>query len=367
MLNTHWPEQFSQESQRLFSTLRHLTDGGIVEDIQHIGSTSVPGIPAWPCIDIAVSVWPFPFESEFHAKIESLGYKHTPGGEDSSEQRFNHVSGSFQLFILEAGGEQWTDYCIMRDYWQSNEHAHRSYSRFKNDWMEKCSGQTQEYQTAKVQFFNQTLEKAHQWWIKHQGLTVIQSFAGEMQEFPSNWYISGGWALDLFLGRVTRVHHDVDIVISRTAQIVLQSYLTRRGWKLMTPWQGRLEPWPSDMRLEFPRHQIHAFRDGLFIDFQLSDIDQKVWHYRREAIISRSVERIGLRTGGDIPFLAPELVLLFKSKNTSGRERPKDQADFERVFPHLEPERRAWLIWALMVTDPANLWIEPLIKGNWRQ
>jgi GrpB-like predicted nucleotidyltransferase (UPF0157 family) len=54
--NAHWLEQFSQEYQRLLSTLNHLTAGGIIEDIQHIGSTSVLGLLAWPCIDIAISI-----------------------------------------------------------------------------------------------------------------------------------------------------------------------------------------------------------------------------------------------------------------------------------------------------------------------
>jgi GrpB-like predicted nucleotidyltransferase (UPF0157 family) len=363
--NAHWLEQFSQEYQRLLSTLNHLTAGGIIEDIQHIGSTSVLGLLAWPCIDIAISIWPFPLESESHAKLELLGYKRIPGREDAPEQRFRHVSSSFQLIILEAGGEQWTDYCLMRDYWQSNEHAYSSYSMFKKDWEKTHVSLTHNYQIAKTQFFNQTLEKARQWWIEHRASTIIQTIAKEMQGFSSSWYISGGWALDLFMGRVTRVHHDIDIVVARADQLALQTYMTTRGWRLMTPWEGRLEPWPLNMRLELPRQQIHAFRNGAFIDIQLSDIDQKVWHYRRDTVISRSVERIRLRSDRDIPFLAPELVLLFKSKNTSNRERPKDQADFERIYVHLEPERRAWLIWAVMATDPAHLWIKPLIEGNW--
>jgi len=69
---------------------------------------------------------------------------------------------------------------------------------------------------------------------------------------------------------------------------------------------------------------------------------------------------LGLCSDERIPFLAPELVLLFKSKNTSGKERSKDQADFEEVYIRLEPERRAWLRWALIAVDPSNPWIERL-------
>ena len=61
------------------------------------------------------------------------------------------------------------------------------------------------------------------------------------------------------------------------------------------------------------------------------------------------------------PCLSRPCVLLFKSKNTSGRERSKDQADFEKVRDALEPERRAWLRWALLLADPAHPWIAELV------
>ena len=118
------------------------------------------------------------------------------------------------------------------------------------------------------------------------------------------------------------------------------------------------------LHLELPRNQIHALRDGAFIDFQLSDIEHEVWRYRRAPAVIRSAERICLRSHGEIPFLAPELILLFKSKNTSGKERSKDQADFERVYIHMEPERRAWLLWALLATDPEHSWIEQLAEAR---
>lgn len=70
---------------------------------------------------------------------------------------------------------------------------------------------------------------------------------------------------------------------------------------------------------------------------------------------------MSLKSAGGIFYLAPELVLLFKSKNTGTHERPKDQRDFEKTLPHLEPERRAWLYWALMATSPDHPWIKELV------
>ncbi len=78
--------------------------------------------------------------------------------------------------------------------------------------------------------------------------------------------------------------------------------------------------------------------------------------------VVRQLERSVLRTAQGIPFLAPEIVLLFKSKNTSfnKRERSQDQIDFDAVCSQLEAERRAWLRWALLATEPTHPWIEQL-------
>lgn len=57
-----------------------------------------------------------------------------------------------------------------------------------------------------------------------------------------------------------------------------------------------------------------------------------------------------------IPYLAPELVLLFKSKHT----RAKDQADFEETLPHLDPAQRATLAEYLGRLHPGHAWLERL-------
>ena len=45
----------------------------------------------------------------------------------------------------------------------------------------------------------------------------IEITAAHMDGFPAPWFVSGGWAIDLFLGRVTRDHSDIEIGIYRRA------------------------------------------------------------------------------------------------------------------------------------------------------
>ena len=173
---------------------------------------------------------------------------------------------------------------------------------------------------------------AQAWWVSRQSFAAVEFVAAELKDCPGFRAISSGWALDLYLGRVTRVHHDVDVIVNRAEQLALQQHLSNRGWKLVTPFEGRLEPWPPYMTLELPRHQVHALRGDEFIDFLLTPIQHQVWHYWRAPNVVQHLDRAVLQSADGIPFLAPEIVLLFKSKNTSDKkERAQDQVDFEAV------------------------------------
>ena len=86
-----------------------------------------------------------------------------------------------------------------------------------------------------------------------------------------------------------------------------------------------------------------------------SDGDE--WVCRRDEAIRLPYNRLIERTEDGIPFLRPEIALLFKAK---GSQRDKDQADFTAVAPLLEPERRRWLAAALERIHPGHDWMEAL-------
>jgi GrpB-like predicted nucleotidyltransferase (UPF0157 family) len=334
-----------------------MTAGGIVERAEHVGSTSVLGLLGRPCLDIALAAWPFPLEERARQALSSLGYDLDPAFADAPEQRFRHASRTIQLWVVEAGSLLWMDFLLLRDYLRQEEAVRQDCSAARQGWDDRESSG---YREAKRLWFEHHLPDARRAWTSREGFAPVHLVAEELRDYSGPWHICGGWALDLWLGRVSRVHHDVDVQVARADQLALQAQLLSRSWKLLTPHDGQLEPWPRHMRLELPRHQVHAHRQGRFIDFLLAEQDGGVWRYRRDPTIIQDVSRIGLRSQEGIPFLAPELVLLFKSKNTSGRERGKDQADFEGVSSALAPERRAWLRWALLAVDPSHLWIERL-------
>lgn len=92
--------------------------GGFVLDIQHVGSTSIPGIPAKPILDIAVAVANFEEASRCLAPIEALGY--TYRGEASIPRRHYFVKGAadnrtHHLHMNEIQSDDWQQQIAFRD------------------------------------------------------------------------------------------------------------------------------------------------------------------------------------------------------------------------------------------------------------
>jgi hypothetical protein len=174
------------------------------------------------------------------------------------------------------------------------------------------------------------------------------------------WWIGGGWAIDLFLGRVTRAHQDVDVVILRRDQERFRRHLGP-GWALVyvqRPGGGRV-PWTAGQRLASPIHEIHATAPatGETLELLLNEADGSTWHYRRDARITLPLDRLGATSRAVIPALAPEVALLYKSKDP----RPTDLADLRVALPALDHAAILWLDGAVGQAHPLSPYL-PILR-----
>lgn len=178
-----------------------------------------------------------------------------------------------------------------------------------------------------------------------------------MSEYKGRWAVAGGWAIDLFLGRETRPHDDIDLAVIRAEQGLLHAFLA--GADARVAESGVLRPWARREELRRPLHEVHAtWPSGETLEFLLNDVDAAgtMWLYRRDARVRRSLDRvIAVRDG--IPYLAPEVVLLYKSKG----HRSQDDADFDVVSPHMSSDARAWLAEAMRLADASHPWLAVLV------
>ena len=177
-------------------------------------------------------------------------------------------------------------------------------------------------------------------------------------DLACQWYVCGGWALDLFLNRVTRKHKDVDIAIARNDQLVVGDYLRKRGWQLAKAIDGELSPWAEGERLDLPIHTVWCKNDKYdpdFIELLLNEIDDKQFRFRRDQSITLARERMSFISSDGLPVLAPEIVLLYKSNCPEEYD-----ADFQNTVGSLALESRLWLQAALNKLFPQHPWVDKL-------
>jgi hypothetical protein len=84
--------------------------------------------------------------------------------------------------------------------------------------------------------------------------------------------------------------------------------------------------------------------------------DGETWICRHDETIRFAYSDIIRHAPDGIPYLAPELVLLFKAKHA----RPKDQTDFDATIPHMAPAQRETLAGLLAHAHPGHPWLAGL-------
>ncbi|WP_079510237.1 nucleotidyltransferase domain-containing protein [Mesobacillus jeotgali] len=177
-----------------------------------------------------------------------------------------------------------------------------------------------------------------------------------MSNFKQPWYIAGGWAIDLYLGKITRQHGDIEIALFRDDQFSLKDYL--KSWDIRKVEDQELKSWETEF-LAQPIHELHAsnWKTGDKFEILLNETDGCNWRYRRDNRVEMTLKNVGSFNESGIPYLKPEIVLLYKSKNI----RTKDQLDFLGVLDKLTPKQKKWLRVALSLQDSYHPWLEKLI------
>lgn len=181
--------------------------------------------------------------------------------------------------------------------------------------------------------------------------------AALMKDFLADWFVVGGWAIDLFLEEETRFHEDIEIAVFRRDQLILRNYLD--GWIFQKAENQTLSIWKQDEFLELPVHEIHCFQENLAppnFEVLLNERNDNEWIYRRNPKIAKLLNESYLTSNSGVRFLRPEIVLLYKSKNP----RAKDELDFQNVVERLDAESKNWLRNALTVCDSKHLWLQKL-------
>jgi GrpB-like predicted nucleotidyltransferase (UPF0157 family) len=151
-----WKRLFEEEQAILQANL-----GNHILEIQHIGSTSIPGMVAKPIIDIAIAVRDFEGAKVCIDPIEHLGYQYR--GEFGIPRRHYFVKGdprTHHIHMLEITSQDWKNQLFFRDYLTRHPQSARDYANLKIEMAQRFPKDRESYLEAKAPFIQSVLQLA---------------------------------------------------------------------------------------------------------------------------------------------------------------------------------------------------------------
>jgi GrpB-like predicted nucleotidyltransferase (UPF0157 family) len=155
----HWPGQFNAEASIIRAAF-----GATKIELEHIGSTAVPGLPAKPIIDILLGATSLA-EIEGHiSHLETVGYRYVREFEKQLPERRYFVKPDggamqFHLHAVERGGPFWRDHLRFRDALREQPALREQYQELKRQLASSFRLDRDAYTNGKAPFIEGVLNE----------------------------------------------------------------------------------------------------------------------------------------------------------------------------------------------------------------
>lgn len=143
--DSKWPLIYADEAARVVSVI-----GVKALLLEHVGSTSVPGLPAKPIIDMLLAVADSSDEAHYVPSMEAAGYVLRIREPDWYQHRlFKGPAANINLHVFSAGCVEIERMLRFRDHLRSNAADRELYARTKRELAARRWNYVQEYADAK--------------------------------------------------------------------------------------------------------------------------------------------------------------------------------------------------------------------------
>ena len=156
--HSKWAEYFRQEKEILAQIM-----GPKLLDIRHIGSTSIPAMPAKPIVVILAAVKSLSDVEPFLEDLIRVGYQDKGNGDVVGRRYF--VKGeedkrTHHLNFCEMNSSFWTSHVAFRDYLERHPDAAKQYAALKRALAAKFPNDRPAYTAGKEEFVRSILKLA---------------------------------------------------------------------------------------------------------------------------------------------------------------------------------------------------------------
>jgi GrpB-like predicted nucleotidyltransferase (UPF0157 family) len=151
-----WPRLYRREAERIRAVL-----GERVVRLEHIGSTSVPGLAAKPIIDVLLVVPDSADEPAYVPDLEAAGYVlviREPGW--FQHRVFKGPDTDVNLHVYPPGGQEIERYLLFRDRLRASPEDRARYQRAKRELAERDWTYVQQYADAKSEVVEEIIARA---------------------------------------------------------------------------------------------------------------------------------------------------------------------------------------------------------------
>ena len=156
--NPQWPTVFQEHARRIAQAL-----GDTALGIEHIGSTSVPGLAAKPIIDILVVVRNSADEESYVPALEAIGYQLRVREPDFHEHRMlRPPSREVHIHVFSVGSLEIGRYLTFRDRLRSDPEDKRLYEQTKRELARREWTDMNDYADAKTDVIEAIIGRGQQ-------------------------------------------------------------------------------------------------------------------------------------------------------------------------------------------------------------
>ena len=204
---------------------------------------------------------------------------------------------------------------------------------------------------------------------------MLEQAAALLNGMNINWAFCGGYAIDLFLGKQTRKHVDIDICVFEKDRNTIIDHMLASGWEVYEfRGMGRLRKLTAEMSSESGRNLMclkkgcklvdfypcdepgllyyvfhHAGMEEFdYIEFLFNNTEAGKFVFNKERGLYRDIEK-AILTDGKNRYLAPEIALMYKAANADDENC---RHDYMNAAIELNEEQREWLINGLDLCYP---------------
>lgn len=155
-----WPRLFAELGMALRGAL-----GEIAQRIDHIGSTSVPGLAAKPVIDVQISVADFQPLDLYRIPLVRAGFQFRAENTELTKRYFREGPGERRthIHVRRSGSFSEQLALLFRDYLRANAVAAGEYAAFKRDCADRFRNDRSAYTEAKAPLIWDIVRKADGW------------------------------------------------------------------------------------------------------------------------------------------------------------------------------------------------------------